>query len=99
MSLSILPLPEHRATESHNDWTTTTGSPHRDRARRCGRRPGSVSRDLFELSAQRRLVVLDGEDVVAAGIDDGLGGVTLAVQCVRGDDRPGDIECVEKRSQ
>jgi hypothetical protein len=21
--------PEHRATESHNDWTTTTGSPHR----------------------------------------------------------------------
>jgi hypothetical protein len=21
-------LPEHRATESHNDWTTTTGSPH-----------------------------------------------------------------------
>ena len=36
---------------------------------------------------------------MAAGIDDGLGGVTLAVQCVRGDDRPGDIECVEKRSQ
>jgi hypothetical protein len=21
-------LPEHRATKSHNDWTTTTGSPH-----------------------------------------------------------------------
>jgi hypothetical protein len=21
-------LPEHRATESHNNWTTTTGSPH-----------------------------------------------------------------------
>lgn len=58
-----------------------------------------VPRKLFELSAQRQLVVLDGEDVVAAGIDDGLGGVTLAVQCVRGDDRLGDIECVEKRSQ
>src|SRR6476659_1546001 len=23
-------LPENRATESHNDWTTTTGSPHDD---------------------------------------------------------------------
>ena len=28
MSLFDSSLPEHRATEPHNDWTTTTGSPH-----------------------------------------------------------------------
>ena len=28
MSLFDSSLPESRATESHNDWTTTTGSPH-----------------------------------------------------------------------
>jgi hypothetical protein len=27
MSLFDSSLPESRATESHNDWTTTTGSP------------------------------------------------------------------------
>jgi len=36
----------------------------------------------FQLGVQAGLVGLDGEDVVAAGLDDGLGGLALAVQGV-----------------
>jgi hypothetical protein len=53
----------------------------------------------FQLRVQAGLVGLDGEDVVAAGLDDGLGGLPLAVQRVGGDDRVGDVDRVEKCSQ
>ena len=50
---------------------------------RCRGRPRDLfARKLLELGAQLRLVGFHGEDVVAAGGDDGLGGVALAVQRV-----------------
>jgi hypothetical protein len=55
--------------------------------------------EVFELAVQGGLVGFDGQDVVGAAVDDGLGGVALAVQSIGGDDRPGDVDSVEKCSQ
>ncbi|CAG7641415.1 hypothetical protein E143388_08296 [Rhodococcus opacus] len=53
-------------------------------------------RDLFprqgsELSTQVRLVAFDGEDVVPSPADDVLGGLALAMQCVRRDHSAGNV--------
>ena len=53
----------------------------------------------FELGVQAWLVGFDGEDVVAAGLDDGVGGLALAVQRIGGDDRVADVDRVQKCSQ
>ena len=45
------------------------------------------------------VVAVESEDVVAVGLDDGLGGLALAMQRVGGDDRVGDVDRVEKCSQ
>ena len=60
-------------------------------------------RDLFprqagERGAQRGLVGLDGQEVVATGVDDCLGSVTPAVQGLGGDERVGDVEYAQKGS-
>ena len=55
--------------------------------------------EVFELFAQRALVVLDGEDVVTAAAGDVVGGAALTVQCVGGDDCSGDVDGFEKFCQ
>ena len=50
-------------------------------------RPGQ----LLQLPVQRRHVALDGHHVIRAPTRDDLRGVTLRVQCVDRDDRPGQV--------
>ncbi|MGW0163033.1 hypothetical protein ACWDUN_27305, partial [Mycobacterium sp. NPDC003323] len=39
-------LPGDRATESHNDWTTTTGSPHTEQAAIILRKQGNLAAEI-----------------------------------------------------
>src|SRR6478736_3573194 len=73
MSLFDSSLPESRATESHNDWTTTTGSPH------LGVCPGSAGRWLGV--AQRRIDSRFPDVVVASQYP--LCGISSANLCAR----------------
>jgi hypothetical protein len=59
--------PEHRATESRNDWTTTTGSPHSDQATDDAGRPRYVPALRVHASAAAGAI----EEVLLRHISDG----------------------------
>lgn len=66
----------------------------------CRGRDGNlVPRQGFQSCPQRRLVVLHGEHVVPAAADDVLGGATLAVQGIGGDNDVGEVERGEQIRQ
>ena len=50
----------------------------------------------FDLSMQGRLVILDGKQIVAVGIADGLGGAGIAARGVDGHQRAGHVEAFEQ---